>query len=336
MHTSPTSRRLLARGAVAGFSALLLLATAGFRCPGPEGRPAPDEEGSGGAAASSGIGSTVATSTVATSTGDGASSSTDATSSSGEGGTGGGSGGAGGDGGCGGADLETDVDNCGACGRRCVDDALVDEPICIAGVCRSTCADGRANITFPPGDAQDDGCETEGRRVFISSTAVSSNVGGVTDADDVCSDLAASADLGGEWLAWITDGIADVDGNTNAPVHRFTRSAEGYVLLSGEVVAADYDALTNTIMGNGFELEHAINVNELGLDEPATDLFVWTGVNSGGFGTISTPDCLEWTSVDPDEFGSVGDANAVDTTWTQVLPVLACGAPDIRIYCFEQ
>lgn len=64
-------------------------------------------------------------------------------------------GGTAGAGGC--VDTQTDVQNCGACGRGC---AATGGAQCIAGECWHVCAAGVIDCLHPAAPAADDGCET--------------------------------------------------------------------------------------------------------------------------------------------------------------------------------
>lgn len=56
------------------------------------------------------------------------------------------------------ADLSTNPDNCGACGRACSNDH-VSTRTCSGSLCTSTCQAGYGNCQLPPGALADDGCE---------------------------------------------------------------------------------------------------------------------------------------------------------------------------------
>ncbi len=57
------------------------------------------------------------------------------------------------------ANLNTDVANCGGCGRAC-SGANVAAKACAGGLCTSTCAAGFGNCVRPVAPGADDGCET--------------------------------------------------------------------------------------------------------------------------------------------------------------------------------
>ncbi|MGE0323593.1 MAG: hypothetical protein AB7S68_14885 [Polyangiaceae bacterium] len=56
------------------------------------------------------------------------------------------------------AELSTNLDNCGTCGRAC-SGTNVATRVCSGGSCTSTCQAGFGNCLQPPGAVADDGCE---------------------------------------------------------------------------------------------------------------------------------------------------------------------------------
>jgi hypothetical protein len=266
-----------------------VVVAAGFRCPGPDpqaGSPPPGGQGGSG----------------------------------GDGGDGGDAGG----GGCDGAicgdecvDLDSDVDHCGACDRPC-DATGVVEARCIDGVCDSTCESGLVNISLPPSDVDDDGCETEGRRVFVTAGPVPALLMGAMGADDLCRAIADDAGLGGDWMAWISDMMT-------WPSTRFTQSTVPYVLVDGTPVANGFAGLI------GGSLQHAIDMNELGTT--VLDAEVWTGTSL--MGDPSTYDCLSWMNTGATVSGTVGLSSGTESNWT-MSSLANCDRMDVHLYCFEQ
>jgi len=234
----------------------------------------------------------------------------------------------GGMGGCS-PDLKTDVDNCGECGRMCVHDKSVELPRCIEGVCKSFCESGFVNITEHETGFDDDGCEAQGRRVFVTEGAkTASEVGGVTEADGLCQMLADEALLGGSWAAWLSE-----EEDSSSPSERFNTIPDApYMLLDFRVVAASWAVL----VGGQVMLENQIDLTENMLtpsnppDEPAS---VWTGTTP--FGLPSGKHCSLWTSAGKDAEATVGSFSLVTEEWTETKPPSPCDAV-ARLYCFEQ
>ncbi|NUP06465.1 MAG: hypothetical protein HOW73_10440 [Polyangiaceae bacterium] len=294
----PQSPRSVA--AVLVGASLILLATAGFRCPGNEPSAG---DGEGGEPADGGAGGTGGDPQGA--------------------GAQGGVGGEGGDGGMGGAQCDPemtmdDVDNCGACGRAC--SAMgVETRVCQMGLCRPTCLPGFVDFGFPA--SADDGCETLGRRVFITADPVSAKFPGVAGADQICQDAAEAVGMLGHWQAWVSV-------FQDAATDRFLHSNVPYFLLDMTVVANDWTDLTDGTLLHGIDLdEHMI--------APSTPRPVWTGTFPDGT-TAQGGDCNGWTD-DTEGSATIGVslANNTKSNWTMGGEV-QCTAPDVHLYCFEK
>lgn len=226
------------------------------------------------------------------------------------------------------ADLNTDVKNCGKCGRVCVDDDRVKVPRCIEGVCQSFCESGFVNIEAPATGA-DDGCEASGRRVFVTeATMTGIEVGSVSAADDRCQARADALELGGQWRAWLSD-----QENGISAEMRFTREPDApYMLLDFAVVAGSWALLVGPNGTNGVVLDHAINLTE-SKTVVSTVHNVWTGTTA--LGLAAAPHCTSWTGAGTSPKGVVGDATQVTANWTQQEAASPCGEM-ARLYCFEQ
>lgn len=317
--------------------------------------------GEGGAATSTGPGSTSASSSVGSSSksvattgtggapgvggagGDGTGGSSGGSAPTGTGGSGGGDvGGEGGSGGCD-ADLDTDVDNCGACGRACAgaDHQVVDRA-CAGGLCRPLlCSEGFSSVNKPEAPEGDDGCETAWRRVFVTDALypIPFQAEGITGtgaeaADSICQQLTTDAQLEGTWMAWISDG------ELLSPSERFTRHAVPYWLLDeATVIAQSFADLTN---GDILEPIHVTETGEsLFAQFPKSSGFaVWTATATNGTATAS--DCSDWTIGADGESGQVGmvfsqNVNLPAAAWTAHAQLFPCGSEEAaRLYCFEQ
>lgn len=285
-----------------------LLASFCFGCPGVE--PSATGTGGGGAEGGSGGGPPATTS-----------------SSGGEGGKAGGGASTGSsmggmnEGGCG-ADLANDAENCGKCGRACLDDDQVALARCIDGVCKSFCESGFVNIDTPD-TGPDDGCEAPGRRVFVTEEATTATAfGGVAGADERCQTLADLLKLGGKWRAWISDGEP-----SSSVAERFKTTPEApYMLLDFTVIAGSWADLTTNL-----GLDHPIDLTENLLPPSGVDVAVWTGTTPAG--QPSGAHCEAWTS--PQVQANVGDLTQVTEEWTQQETTASCGGL-ARLYCFEQ
>lgn len=353
MELASSGRRAVAAPGLAA----LFLSLAGLGCPGPE--PA-TVSGEGGASTSVGPGTTSA------STGKGSSGASVATSSAstahgaggaggdGIGGNGGGSdatgtGGSGGEGGAGGgsggcdAVLETDVDNCGACGRVCAGaEHQVVTRRCAGGRCEPlACNMGFESLTKPgPLEGEDDGCETAWRRVFVTEDVVTvpiqsvgNPVTGVEAADAICQQLADDELLGGTWMAWLSES------DLLSPSERFTRYPIPYWLLDETTILAE--TFSGLLDG---ELGDAIHVTETGVSlfllQEQDSFPVWTATATDGTATVN--DCSNWSAGKGEELGQVGIVADYETqdlapsTWTFLPNLQSCLADGVRLYCFEQ
>jgi hypothetical protein len=219
------------------------------------------------------------------------------------------------------ADLSNDKNNCGECGRVCLHDAQVEKPICVDGVCQSFCQSGFVNITLPE-TGPDDGCESLGRRTFVTEQPIGvQQLGGVAGADDRCQLLADTLQLGGQWRAWLSE-----EDDTTSVAQRFTTEPEApYMLLDFTIVSDSFAQLTTNL-----GLDHPINLTE-SLTPVATATSVWTGTTPAGL--PSGLDCNGWTEIDGQV--TIGNASAVTEEWTQAEQNGGCSQM-ARLYCFEQ
>ena len=161
-------------------------------------------------------------------------------------------------------------------------------------------------------------------RVFVTSYATSSDMGGPSGGDDFCTGLAEDAGLGGSWVAYLSGG----------GVSAITRIPDGpYVRLDGASIADDKADLTDGSIAN------PINVNELG---STTYGFVCTGSSEAGYATgpstASGGNCQGWTRgcgvCDGDHwYAEVGRTDRTSDDWS-TAGWNFCGS--CTLYCFEQ
>lgn len=173
--------------------------------------------------------------------------------------------------------------------------------------------------TLPIPDSSSDAMDASpprpdgGRFVFVTSTQSDGNLGGVAVADQSCTMVAASAGLGGVWIAWVGT-------PASAPSLRLT-SAGPWYLVTGARVAASKAALT------GFApIDRPIDRDEQGVQR--INSAVWTGGGFGGFG-----DCTSWTSAGAAMMGGTGNTQFATPEWRQ-FGTAACNTTH-RLYCFE-
>ncbi len=166
------------------------------------------------------------------------------------------------------------------------------------------------------------------KRVFVSSAQMNPLFGSLMASDGICQSLADARNLGGTWMAWISD-------STGSPSTRFTRAAVPYRLVDGTLVANDWGSLTSGT------LAHPINMDEAGttitIDSSVTE--VWTGTTPSG--TYAGASCQDWTTTRASGImcslvcAEVGVLELADFGWTAVY-FQFCDRTDEHLYCFEQ
>ncbi len=190
-------------------------------------------------------------------------------------------------------------------------------------VVSSTCDTGAATLDCPGGNIAVP-CAT--KKVFVTSGLYTGNLGGLSGADSICQGLANTANLGGVFKAWLSD-------TTGTPDTRFTKGPLPYALVNNDIVAADWDALTNT--------QFVPLVNSISIDENGETVNpiggAWTNTGATGANEFGGS-CNNWTSmaaaVDGVPIGWVGDITFTDLVWTD-SNFRNCNLT-ARLYCFEQ
>jgi hypothetical protein len=200
-----------------------------------------------------------------------------------------------------------------------------------------TCDAGTANGT---GDHEDGfvacsaTCDLDAYRIFISSTELSGDLGGLTGADLHCQNLVRAAGWA-EWTrvrAWLSDG-------TSAAKDRVAGSkpAWPYALVNGKRVADNLADLVTSGPDDGIDLD------ELG--NPWSQTQVWTNTAVTGEPFSPTDHCKGWNSAAPDSLGGVG-LNAVpklpeadwkdwaDNNWWTLYAAVKCNDL-LHLYCAE-
>lgn len=163
------------------------------------------------------------------------------------------------------------------------------------------------------------------KRVFVTSTTYSGNLGGVSGADVRCQASANNVNLGGTWKAWISD-------TTTSAASRLTHIGSPYLLLDGTVIASNWGDLTDG------SIQHAINLSEYTSVVDAGN--VWTNTTRAGEintdVSIQPAHCQNWTNSLLDNKGSIGStySGSTDNHWTE-SGYGYCNSP-ARLFCFEQ
>ncbi len=164
---------------------------------------------------------------------------------------------------------------------------------------------------------------TSNKRVFLTSTKYSGNLGGLAGADQKCQDSATSANLGGTWKAWVSDVSSSV-------TSRFVRTSGNYVLLDGSVIAHGWADLTDGT------LLKSINLNEYST-APTYTSCIWTSTDTrGSFVPVhsNVTGCNGYTSAST-EYSSCGINGSSDYNWTKWDGGDQCNSSN-PLYCFEQ
>jgi hypothetical protein len=162
------------------------------------------------------------------------------------------------------------------------------------------------------------------KRVFVTSEAFSPNFGSVEAAHAKCKAAAAKANLGGDWVAWLS-------GGTTRAADLLTFDGR-YELTNGTVVAQ-----RKTVLLEG-PLAAPIDVMEDGKKVPK-DVGVWTGTHKAG---QPGENCANWTDKTVSSVGTAGSVEQTDARWTDMggEPLADprgwhCSWTG-RLYCFER
>jgi hypothetical protein len=175
----------------------------------------------------------------------------------------------------------------------------------------------------------------EARRIFVSSTIMNGNLGGLAGADATCASLASQAGLPGTFKAWLSSSTVNV-------ADRMTHSNGIYYRADGSggrvVMATSWSAL---VAGS---ITAAVATDERGVVRGNN--YVWTGTNEAG--VASGPWCDDWTSSSPSVSGRVGFSSAgsldngglANGGWTDWFGTTSVSQDNcdntLRLYCVEQ
>ena len=215
---------------------------------------------------------------------------------------------------------------CKNLGRKCDKNRDCCDGRCKRGRCRCTrdkhcksseyCKRGRCKVVP---------CGAGGPcRVFVTSTWMNGDLGGLEGADTTCQSLASDAGLTGTYQAWLSD-------DTVSPDSRFFKSPDPYVRLDDKTVASNWDDLTDG------SIQNPIIVTEQGETSWPS---VWTNTTFDGL-PIGNSHCEGWTTgVNNGKSGKIGyspysDVPGYDGWWTDAERLNNCDL-ELALYCFEQ
>lgn len=166
--------------------------------------------------------------------------------------------------------------------------------------------------------------------IFVTNRAHNGNFGGPKGADAFCQEEAerpGSLVQEKQFKAWIFGGFGsgfDLDSTT---IRTFKRSSKPYQLLSGDIVALNYDLLIS-----GSPILEPINIDQFGGEVPRDR--VWTGLGENGTERLA---CLNWTNASG---AGINSASGIagnpysEESWSNFAP-RSCDAL-ASVYCFEQ
>lgn len=162
------------------------------------------------------------------------------------------------------------------------------------------------------------------KRVFVTSSTFSGNLGGLEGADLKCQSSASAAGVQGTFKAWLSS-------STVSASSRLTHATVPYKLLNGTIVANNWSDLTRG------SIQNPIEISETGsLSGDSTSAWTNTGV-SGEIG--NNANCSNWTyganAANDPIVGSGGWIRTNSSQWTVTSTVGGCAGP-ARLYCFEQ
>jgi hypothetical protein len=153
----------------------------------------------------------------------------------------------------------------------------------------------------------------------VTSAIYKGNLAGLAGADLKCQGLADAANLGGTFLAWLSD-------DTGSPTTRLDTGFTGaYKLVDGSVVASAGWADLSDAM-----LAHPIDLDEKGAS--ATGELVWSNTTPAG-DKVGSDSCMGWLSSVNGVNGGQGISDAINAQWSNDN-VISCAVP-LRLYCVE-
>jgi hypothetical protein len=160
-----------------------------------------------------------------------------------------------------------------------------------------------------------------GKRLFVTSTLHSGNLGGLAGADAICQARAQARNITGTFKAWLSTDTAEARTRLNAaPAVFYTRKNFGVVAR----VANSFADLTSGTRAM------VIDANDL---EGTSFTSVWTGTEPSG--AAAGDQCSGWTSAASGALGRFGRSNPTTTTdWTSE----GSGTCSLfrALYCVEQ
>jgi hypothetical protein len=167
------------------------------------------------------------------------------------------------------------------------------------------------------------------KRVFVTSEAFTSDLGGLAGADAKCQTLADRAGLGGTYMAWLSDDVS-------SPSSRFVHATVRYVRVDGVAIASDWNDLTDGTLAAPLDLTELGEPPSGGTEcsgGAAWSDTLQSGINWSGYDYAN---CEGWTTSTSKAgvaafLGQIGATN----WWWSIWCETDCSGT-APLYCFEQ
>ena len=227
-------------------------------------------------------------------------------------------------------------DGWAAVGGECIPDPCLGvggEPPCLPPEpdrCR-VLEDGSTECYCPEGSEPGaTGCYEIHPRAFVTSVGMTgAEIGGLESADALCNTLAVGADMGGNYVAWLSAPGSGAG----------SRLGDGGPWRTWDPEVTLWTALVANNLGDLVDgsLHHPIQYTEFGapLDGPPQ---VWTGTQADGSPMSESElfggTCGGWTDDSAGQFAITGLSSSTNEAWTAWSPA-QCGQ-SYRLYCFQK
>lgn len=165
------------------------------------------------------------------------------------------------------------------------------------------------------------------KKIFVTATTYSGNLGGVTGADAKCA-ADANKPSTGTYKALIADGTARIACTTANCGGGATEHTSWVLAANKQYSRTDGTVIGTTNSAGIFNFTTALN-NAIA----TTSANVWTGLAADW---TTSSDCADFTtSVSPPNYGAIGDKSATDST--AIKKTLTSGCDNsYSLYCVEQ
>jgi hypothetical protein len=208
------------------------------------------------------------------------------------------------------------------------------------GTCQTPIGAAAVNNICCPGETTltANGCELHNvdgvpvKVVFVTSRQYVGDVGDqpdITEADTECNKLAASANLGGTFTAWLSTDAPRV----GDPINRI--GAGPFYLLDcdqGPGTGCLSRVTSKAEILQRSDLDNPIHRSEWSEDLKSVD--VWTGTLPDGTSAGTDATCKNWTSRGGGDKAMQGDSLSVKSPWTANTAAITCNKP-AALYCFQ-